>query len=303
MVCPACRGGLHDQEERGDSNDWIGVGNSCRPTGPGKGAAPSPGATGCEKLAKEIPVDQELDRTDSSRAWWQSQLAGLDMVLDLPADGPRGPARGPRLERAAAPVGGRDGCLARLDLVAARPSREVDTAVLLTGVAALCVRLTGRSDLALGTTVPGPGGRPGLAVVRLQVRTGATFGDLLGQARDRLAEAARRGPVPPELAAAAPSRDGHWHPFTQVVVTVRARGEAAPDPAALRLLPDAAPFDLAWILDRTADPASLLLEYEPARYRTSAPVLLRDLQSLLARGLDDPGAPLVALAAGSMPVA
>lgn len=247
-------------------------------------------------------MDHELDRTDSSRAWWQSQLAGLDTALDLPADRPRShQAVGePRLERTAMPVGGRGGCLAPLDLVAARPSREVDTAVLLAGVAGLCCRLTGRSEVALGTGVPGADGRPGLAVLRFRVAAGASFGDLLTQARRRITEATLRGPVPRDL---APVRDARWHPFTQVVVAARAPGETAPDTAALRLLPEATPFDLAWILDRATDPATLLLEYDPSRYRISAPVLLRALQSLLAGGLGDPGAPLVTLSAGSAPMA
>lgn len=249
-------------------------------------------------------MNHELDRTESSRAWWQSQLAGLDTVLDLATDRrrprPRLAAGDSRLERTAVPVGGRGGCLAPLDLVAARPSREVDTAVLLAGVAALCGRLTGRPEVALGTAVPGADGRPGLGVLRFRLPPGSSFGDLLTQARQGIVEATRRGPIPRDL---APAGDGEWHPFTQVVVAARAPGEAAPDTAALRLRPESKPFDLAWILDRAEDPAALLLEYEPSRYRISAPLLLRTLQSLLADGLGDPGAPLVARAAGAPPVA
>lgn len=245
-------------------------------------------------------MDHEDERIDSSRAWWRRRLAGLDAVLDLPADRPRRAVRDPRLERLTVPAGGRDGCLGPLELVAARPSREVDTAVLLAGVAGLCGRLTGRPDVALGTALTGDDGRPGLGVLRFRLGVATSFGALFTQARQEMREAMRWGPVPRDLAAAT---DPRWHPLTQVVVAVRARGEVAPDTAALRIAPGAAPFDLAWILDRSTDPATLLLEHDPLRFRLAGPELLAALQSLLARGLGDPAAPLSRLAPDRIPLA
>lgn len=241
-------------------------------------------------------MEHDGERTEPAGTWWRRQLAGLDAGLELPAD-PRSPGGVPRLERLSLPVGGPDGCLGPLDLVAARPSAEVDATVLLAGVAALCARLTGCSELPLGTAVPGTEGRPGLAVLRFRLAAGTPFGDLVAQARDLLAEATRRGPVPPALAR---GHDPRRHPLTQVVVVVRARGDSAPDTAALRLVPQAPPFDLAWILDRTAEPAALLLELDASRFRSAGHAWMNGLQSLLSAGLGDPALPVGALPAGAL---
>lgn len=245
-------------------------------------------------------MDHEADRTESPRAWWRRRLARLDAVLDLPADRPRTPGVEPRTERLSVRAGGRGGCLETLDMVAPRPSRDVDRAVLLAGVAALCGQLTGRAEVALGTAVPGLDGGSGLAVLRFRVAAGMPFGELLGQAREQVTEAVRWGPVPRDLAGAYPRG---WHPLAQVVVAVRGPGEPAPDLVALRLAPEAPAFDLAWVLDRAASPAILVLEHDASRFERSAPVFLGRLQSLLTGGLADPGTPLASLAAGSPPVA
>jgi len=238
---------------------------------------------------------------DTAGDWWRRRLAGLEPSLGLPADRPRSASSAPwrphRLEMAA---GGPAGCLAALDLVAARPSREVDTAVLLAGVAALCAHRTGRRDLALGTAVAGPGGRMGLVVLRFRLAPDTTFGELLTQARALVQEAADRGPIPPGL---APPGDGRCHPFAQVVAVVRWPGEPAPDAAALRLSADAPNFDLVWTLDRAADPALLVLEHDAGRFGAAGPALLRAVQALLASGLNDPAAPLNALGVEPVPVA
>jgi hypothetical protein len=246
-------------------------------------------------------MEPVVDRKDTPEAWWRRRLAGLEASLKLPADRPRGgPPAGARPRRLELVAGGPSGCLAALDLVAAHPSREVDRAVLLAGVAALCAHLTGRDDLALGTSVPGADGRSGLAVLRFRFTPGTSFGELLNQARELAREATDRGPVPPGLAAQG---NGRHHPFTQVVVAVRWPGEAAPNAAALRLTADAPPFDLAWTLDRAADPATLVLEHDAGRFATSGRTFLGTLQEMLVTGLGDPAVPLDALGVGPVPVA
>lgn len=246
-------------------------------------------------------MDPAVDRRGSDEAWWRRRLAGLEAGLDLPADRPRGlPGGAARPGRLLLPAGGPSGCLAALDLVAARPSPEVDRAVLLAGVAALCAHRTGRDDVALGISATGAEGRLGLAVVRLRLAPGISFGELFTQARAMAREATDHGPVPSALAALG---DGRCHPFTQVVVAVRRPGEPAPDAAALRLHPDAPHFDLAWILDRASRPATLVLEHDHGRFAASGRAYLDSLRELLVTGLGDPAVPLDALGVGPVPVA
>lgn len=250
-----------------------------------------------EERARQA-LDHEVERTESSRAWWRRHLEGLDGVLELPADAPRPSPSSTVRRRLASSLDRRDGWLGRLDLVAARPSPEVDTAVLVAGVAALCSRLTGRLDLAVGTPVPGAAGRPGLGVLRFRLHPGRGFGEILAEAQRLVREAALRGPVPPDLAPSLPLgvHPERCHPLTQVVVATRSPGEAAPDPAALRLTAESPSFDLAWVLDRSGAPPCLVLDHDPEQFATAGPRFLTGLQALLAHGLTDPGTPLASLA-------
>ncbi|HEX6199674.1 MAG TPA: AMP-binding protein, partial [Thermoanaerobaculia bacterium] len=240
---------------------------------------------------------REAEAGPAPGGWW-SRLEGLDPVLELPADRPRPRVPGLRRERLAVPLGAGAGWLRRLDLVAARPSSRRTAAVLAAGVAALCARLTGRRDLALGTPVAGGVGRAGLGVLRLELPDDPTFGELLDRTQRRLLEADERGPVPAALAGhdgpAGPS-DPARHPLVQVAVAVRGPGEPAVDGAALRLGDEAPPFELLWVLDRSVEPACLVLEHDPELFGAMGRRLTGGLLALLEAAVADPGLRLSAL--------
>lgn len=160
-------------------------------------------------------LDADADRRT---AWWRDRLVGAP-VLALPTDRARPARLGPLggLVRGAVPADALPG----LRALAGGAGVGLD-AVLLAGLAVLLHRLTGQTDLVLGS---GPGPLP----VRLAVPADAPFRAVLDiTARELGAARLRAGPSLGELAAAAGTpTDPSRSPLVQVALTVRPAGSGA----------------------------------------------------------------------------
>ena len=190
-------------------------------------------------------------------------------VLELPADRPRSRALGARRGRHALPA----------PEAGSGSTPPADAAVLLAAVAVLAARTTGRRDPVVGT--PDRSGT-GLLAVRFRIAGDPAFGELVEQSREALRRAVEEGSLPPSPA------DPAFHPEVQVLAAVRAPGERAIDLAALRLAPDAPPFDVAFVLDLATSPATLAADFDAERFASAGPVHLEALHAILAAGLADP---------------
>ena len=198
-------------------------------------------------------------------AYWRQQLAGAPAVLDLPGDWPR-PAMPSRRGRSLARV-----LPASLQSAVSSLARQADATpfvVLLAGLSLLLQRLTGQSDVVIGTPVAGRN-RPELGALigafsnslalRLDLSGDPTFRELLGRGREVVcsAEAHQAVPFARLLAELQPARSTSYTPLYQVVLDM----PLAPGPG-LRLAGiDAEPleaeappaaFDLAVRVDEQA---------------------------------------------------
>ncbi|WP_410874020.1 amino acid adenylation domain-containing protein [Nocardia sp. A7] len=189
------------------------------------------------------------DDTDSAAAeqlsFWRSELADLPDLLELPADYPR-PA-------VASLAGGRvpvridadtHAALARI----ARASGATVFMVLHTAFAVLLARLSGATDVAVGTPVAGRGERElddliGMFVNTVVLRTrydgGATFADLLAAARtsDLAAFAAADIPFERLVEVLDPPRSTARHPLFQVGLSFQNVDRAEWELPGLRIAP------------------------------------------------------------------
>ncbi|WP_280402151.1 non-ribosomal peptide synthetase, partial [Nocardia carnea] len=159
--------------------------------------------------------------------YWKQQLAGIPDELALPADRPRPAVSsyvggvhsfviGPDMRRRIAELGRRHN---------ASPFMVVHSALV-----ALLTRLTGESDIAVGTPVAGRG-EPALEnlvgmfvntlVLRTQVEGGTTFADLLAEVRNTDLQAFAHADVPFErlVEVLNPTRSQARHPFFQVALS------------------------------------------------------------------------------------
>ncbi|MGW4633968.1 amino acid adenylation domain-containing protein [Nocardia sp. NPDC004415] len=212
----------------------------------------------------ELPVQYadyalwQLDRlgteedTDSAAAqqiaFWRDELAGLPDLLELPADRPR-PAVA-SLAGARVPVrvdADTHAGLARI----ARDSGATVFMVLHTAFAVLLARLSGTSEVAVGTPVAGRGEREldeliGMFVNTVVLRTGydgaATFTELLAAQRTRDLAAFAAADVPFErlVEVLDPPRSTARHPLFQVGLSFQNVDRAALELPGLRIAPVAA---------------------------------------------------------------
>ncbi len=165
-------------------------------------------------------------------AYWTEALAGLPDQLDLPADRPR-PA-----------VASNAGAKLRFDISAQTHARLLDVArehgatlfmVVHAAYAMLLARLSGTSDIAVGTPVAGRGDQAldGLIgmfvntlVLRTQVDPDITFADLIDAVKTTDLEAYGNADVPFEwlVEALEPTRSPARHPLFQAMLSAEVAG-------------------------------------------------------------------------------
>ncbi|MBM7365733.1 non-ribosomal peptide synthetase [Gordonia hydrophobica] len=178
--------------------------------------------------------DDPTSVVGSQLSRWTQTLEGLPDVLELPADRPRPQVASGNGVRSEFVVP--DAVAERVRTVAEQHG-VTPFMVLHAGLSVTLARLTGTSDIAVGTPVAGRG-REALdsligmfvntLVLRLQVDSGATFEELLSQAKSVDVEAFANADVPFEILVDAlnPVRSQSFTPLTQVML-VAARDAAS----------------------------------------------------------------------------
>ncbi|WP_157107454.1 non-ribosomal peptide synthetase, partial [Nocardia grenadensis] len=192
-------------------------------------------------------------------AYHREQLAGLPDQLGLPTDRPRPPMQSFRGDRVSLDIDAE--MHARLDTLA-REQGATLFMVLHASLAVLLARLSGSTDIGVGTPVAGRGEAAlddligmfvNTLVLRSEVDGGQTFTDLLSDTRKRDLAAFANADVPFERIAELvnPSRSQAAHPLVQVMLSLQELSHAAleipglsVDAAEIEL--DIAKFDLVW---------------------------------------------------------
>ncbi|WP_405179559.1 amino acid adenylation domain-containing protein [Nocardia sp. NBC_01377] len=160
-------------------------------------------------------------------AYWRGQLAGLSGELALPLDRPR--PQVPSMRGAATGIV----LPAEVNENLTRIAREHNSTLFMVVHAALAVllaRMSGSSDIAIGTALAGRGERAlddlvGMFVntlaLRIPVDSGATFGALVDRARETDLSAFGNADVPFErvVEVVAPGRSSAHNPLFQVVLS------------------------------------------------------------------------------------
>jgi amino acid adenylation domain-containing protein len=173
--------------------------------------------------------------TERGLAYWRAQLAGLEPALELPTDHPR-----PAVQTTSGAI-----AFKALSPELFQQLRRLGTQqrvtrfmTLLAVWAIVLARYTGRSDLAIGTPVANRGRREledligffvNSLVLRLNVDPGATFAELLAQARQITLDAYAHQDLPFEqlVEDLRPPRDLSRHPLFQVEFVVHAESRGA----------------------------------------------------------------------------
>jgi len=209
----------------------------------------------------------------SSLGWWTERLAGELPVLQLPADRPRPAVRSFRGAACFAALPGLGGPLRDLS----QQHGATLFMTLLAGFAALLFRLTGQSDLVLGTPIANrtrqeTEGLLGFFVNTLALRTDLSgdpsFAVLLERVREVTLGAFAHQDLPFDrlVEALRPERSLGHSPLFQVLFTL----QSSPMPGwslgdlEMRPLPmdtGTAKFDLELVVDEREESLPLLLEY------------------------------------------
>ncbi|MDJ0393600.1 amino acid adenylation domain-containing protein [Rhodococcus sp. G-MC3] len=158
--------------------------------------------------------------------YWRETLAGLPDVMELPTDRPRAAVASQRGAHVDFVVD--TAVLAAARSLAHRHSASVFM-VMNAAYAVLLSRLSGSTDIAIGTTVSGRGVGAlddvvgmfvGTLVLRNEVRGGATFGELLDSVRDTNLDALANSDVPFEkvVDAVRPTRSTSHSPLFQALL-------------------------------------------------------------------------------------
>ncbi|MEG8180822.1 amino acid adenylation domain-containing protein, partial [Nocardia terpenica] len=194
-------------------------------------------------------------------AYWRGALAGLPDQLDLPADRQRPPVQSFRGSRVTFDI---DADLhARLSNLAR--AQGVSLFMVLHGaLAVLLARLSGTTDIAIGTPVAGRGEQAlddligmfvNTLVLRSEVDGAERFTDFLGRTRETDLAAFAHADVPFErlVEVLNPTRSQARHPLFQVMLSFQELSHATMEMAGLsvtadELEVDIAKFDLQWTL-------------------------------------------------------
>ncbi|WP_309096355.1 non-ribosomal peptide synthetase/type I polyketide synthase, partial [Streptomyces sp.] len=266
-----------------------------------RGAGPEP------RPLPELPAPARPD--PASLGFWRHHLAGAP-ELTLPTDRPRPPVRsgvGASLTHAL------DAELADgLQKLAA--GHRATLFMALTGaIGATLGRFAGQRDVVIGTALasrpPGAEDHVGLFLdtvpLRLDLTGDPDFPALLRRVRESSTAAYEHSGVPfDELVGALnPRRDPGRNPLFQVMVEYENEGEAEFDPprltATLLDVPsERAPFDLSVYLTRHPGGIRFMVEYDTALFdEATVRRLVDQVEQVLRRALDTPGAPLSDLTA------
>ncbi len=243
--------------------------------------------------------------------FWSAELAQLPDVLDLPADRPRPAVASGRGARHAFTI---DAATHRGMRDLARLANASLFMVVHTAFAALLSRLTGRTDIALGTPVAGRGEQAldelvgmfvNTLVLRSQVRADRGFADLLAAVRDTDLRAFAHADVPFErlVEVLDPPRSAARHPLFQVMLDVQNTATTSLELAGvtasrLDLDTGTAKFDLHLTITETVDgeePAGLeaAFEYATDLFDAATIAAFADrLRLLLDAALADPQRPV-----------
>ena len=171
-------------------------------------------------------VDDRASVLSTQLDFWRRTLDGLPDVLELPTDRPRqavASQRGAQVEFDIPPA-----VLSAARSLAHRSSASVFM-VMNAAYAVLLARLSGTTDIAVGTTVSGRGAGAlddvvgmfvGTVVLRSHVRPDTTFTELLAQVRERNLDALAHADVPFEsvVEAVRPSRATSHSPLFQALL-------------------------------------------------------------------------------------
>ncbi|NKY87918.1 non-ribosomal peptide synthetase [Nocardia veterana] len=223
----------------------------------------------------ESPISRQLD-------YWRGALDGIPELLGLPTDRPRPPLpsyRGGTVECVLDAAVHRD-----LQTVAARHGVTMFM-VLHAALATLLHRISGESDITVGTPIAGRGDQAldamvgmfvGTLVLRTPVTGGRSFAELLNAVRDTDLEAFAHADVPFErlVEVLNPARSQSHHPMFQVMLSVRNEPVRTVELPGLRIDardadPGIAKFDLQFTLTESwtarREPAGITVSVNYAR--------------------------------------
>jgi iturin family lipopeptide synthetase A len=267
-------------------------------------------AGGEPDLAEPLPLPENQPVPASALAYWTDLLVGAPRELPLPTDRPR-PAE-PSARGATTGLVLDETVTARLkDL--ARRNRVTPFMVLFAGYAAALRRLSGETDLVIGTPFAhrpdGAERTVGFFVntlpLRLRVPDDVSFTDLVLATRGQILRAQEHRDVPfPEIVRALGERtDPSRNPLFEVVVEFDNEATFELDlPGVHATLLDAAvdraPMDLALFLTNLGDTIRCRLNYAVDLFdAATARRILDTFGQVLAAGVAEPDRPLGELAA------
>ncbi|MGK8501584.1 non-ribosomal peptide synthase/polyketide synthase [Nocardia asiatica] len=192
-------------------------------------------------------------------AYWRRALAGLPDQLDLPADRPRPPVQSFHGSRVSFDI---DAELHRRLVALARAQGVSLFMVMHASLAVLLARLSGTSDIAIGTPVAGRGEQAlddligmfvNTLVLRSEVDGSEPFAEFLGRTRETDLAAFAFADVPFErlVEVLNPTRSQARHPLFQVMLSFQEMSHATLELPGLsvtadELEVDIAKFDLQW---------------------------------------------------------
>ncbi|WP_051637413.1 non-ribosomal peptide synthase/polyketide synthase [Rhodococcus sp. UNC363MFTsu5.1] len=201
--------------------------------------------------------DDPLSVAARQLAYWRGQLAGTPGVLELPTDRPRPAVASYRGARADLEIGPE---LTAAMNALARAHNATLFMVLHAGLSVLLARLSGSSDISIGTPIAGRGEQAlddvvgmfvNTLVLRTQVEPGTTFADLLTATRSTDLAAYGHADVPFEqvVDAANPPRSQAHSPLFQVGLSLQNQGVGSLELPGLKVAAldpgiDVAKFDL-----------------------------------------------------------
>ncbi|WP_372341549.1 amino acid adenylation domain-containing protein, partial [Nocardia sp. CC216A] len=222
--------------------------------------------------------DDPQSLISAQAAFWKTTLADLPDELNLPADRPRPTAQSFRGGRVLFPIG------ADLHQGLRRIAREQNATMFMvvhTALAVFLSRLSGTSDIAIGTPIAGRGEAElddvigmfvNTLVLRTEVDAQRGFAELLAHAKDADLAAFAHADIPFErlVELINPERSTSRHPLFQVVLSFENLPDTSFELPGLRVSAvdfdnDTAKFDLSLTIREASDDAGMYAEFAFAR--------------------------------------
>ena len=259
--------------------------------------------------ARAVRRDADAGAHADQLDYWVTALAGLP-VLRLPTDRPRPPVQGQQGALVPVHIGRSDA-----DAIAGlcRATGTTPFMVLYAALAVLLHRLSGQTDLAIGTAVAGRDTPEAEALVGVLINTVAiradltgdpTFSELLGRVKTSVLDALAHSQVPFErlVDALKVPRDLGRAPLYQVLLVLHNTPVPRLETGGLRLdwlpiEPGTAKLDLTIELRDGPDGIRGTIEYNLDLFdEPTVATLARDLVATLAAGVAEPDRPLTEVA-------